>query len=163
MAAFDRCSGCGLAVAAGTVGCQALFEELVGRDFSDIRYGRFHGMPVDTYCLQHPERYCVSGKSLAAHLCGLCGRLEEGESWGEHNETLRLWLDGPRQLDKPPLPAFRGAVTIGDVLAAPDIDAHLLALERWARTTWDAYASLHEIARAWLSEARAFRPPRRRH
>ena len=64
----ERCSGCGLVVPGGTAGCQAIMDEVLARDFSDVLYFRVHRMMVDTYSLQHPERYCASAKSLAAHL-----------------------------------------------------------------------------------------------
>jgi hypothetical protein len=66
-----KCSGCRLEIALGDAGCQALFEELTAREFMGYRYGRFHRPAVDAYCLQHPDRYCKSGKSLMAHLGGL--------------------------------------------------------------------------------------------
>jgi hypothetical protein len=72
------CSGCGLMVPGGEPGCQALFAELLARSFSDLAYGRFHRILVDTYSLQHPERYCASARSPAAHLGGLCCGLEHG-------------------------------------------------------------------------------------
>ncbi|MGV8841401.1 MAG: DUF5946 family protein [Bauldia sp.] len=160
---ITACSGCGLEIEGGTEGCQRLFEDMVGRDFSDVRYGRIHGLVVDCYCLQHPARYCVSGKSFAAHLCGLCERLDGGAGFGEHDERLRRWLDGARKPEKPAgLPAFRGAVTIADVLAADSPETHAIAAERWARAIWDAYAPFHTLARAWLAEARAFAPPQKR-
>lgn len=155
------CAGCGLDIEDGTAGCQRLFETMVGRDFSDVRYGRVHGLVVDCYCLQHPDRYCISGKSFAAHLCGLCERLEGDAGYGEHDERLRRWLDGPRRPDKPDLPSFRGSVTIADVLAADGPEAHLVASERWAAAVWNAYAPFHPLARRWLAEAHAFQPVRK--
>ncbi|MCC6737064.1 MAG: hypothetical protein IT534_13180, partial [Bauldia sp.] len=101
MTAPAPCAGCGLEIEGGTDGCQQLFESMVGRDFSDFRYGRVHGLVVDCYCLQHPARYCISGKSFAAHLCGLCERLEGEAGYGEHDERLRRWLDGGRRPEKP--------------------------------------------------------------
>lgn len=56
----EQCSGCGLVVRGGTHGCQAIMDELLARDFSEVLYFRVHRMMVDTYCLQHPDRYCVS-------------------------------------------------------------------------------------------------------
>lgn len=154
------CSGCGLVVEGGTEGCQTLFETMVGRDFSDIRYGRVHGLVVDCYCLQHPARYCISGKSFAAHLCGLCERLEGDAGYGEHDERLRRWLDGARRPEKPSgLPPFRGDVTIADVLAVDGPEAHLAAAERWARAIWSACAPFHALARRWLAEAHALPLP----
>ncbi|MCW5718572.1 MAG: hypothetical protein KIS68_12155 [Bauldia sp.] len=163
MAMLAPCAGCGLLVKDGTEGCQRLFETMVGRDFSDVRYGRIHGLVVDCYCLQHPDRYCISGKSFAAHLCGLCERIENGAGYAEHDERLRRWLDGPRKPEKPAdLPSVRGAVTIADILAAADPDAHLVNAERWAHSIWEAYAPFHALARRWLAEAHAYLPARKR-
>ncbi|MFQ5749526.1 MAG: DUF5946 family protein [Planctomycetota bacterium] len=131
------CSGCGLAVPGGTAGCQAIFEGLLERDFSDAAYFRVHRLMVDAYSLQHPERYCVSVKSLAAHLTGLC------------------WLDGASRLSKPEIPPVRGTLTIAEVRGAHGPEAHALAVERWARSVWEAWSDLHELARGWIGQALA--------
>jgi len=153
--ATERCDGCGLPVAGGTAGCRALFDELIARDFSDPLYFRCHRMLVDTYCLQHPDPYCTSAKSLAAHLCGLCAVLEEDASRAVGTEALRRWLDGRVALGKPELPAFRGELTIADVHGATDPESHGRAVESWARSTWQAYAPLHPLARTWLAQAQS--------
>lgn len=152
---IERCAGCGLEVEGGTEGCHAIFEEMVGRDFSDVRYGRTHRFLVDAYCLQHPDRYCVSAESLAAHLCAMCQSIERGGSRAEINERLRRWLDGPGRMAKPDLPPSRGSLTIASVRDAADPEAHAAAVERWAADIWSAYAPLHRIARTWLDEAMA--------
>ncbi len=130
------CTGCGLPIAGGTERCQGLFEALTARTFTDIRFGGVHRMVVDVYALQHPDRYCVSGKSLAAHLCGLCDLIEHGGNRALPNEALGRWLDGPRALRKPELPAFRGAITIADMIVHTDPTAYRAAVEDWARATW---------------------------
>lgn len=142
-----------MAVAGGTDGCRAIFDELAGRDFTDARYFLTHRLLVDVYSLQHPERYCASAKSLAAHLCGLCEILERGASRAVGTESLRRWLDGARELDKPELPADRGALTIADVRDAATPEEHARRVEAWARSTWAAYAPLHALAREWLDRA----------
>ena len=149
----ERCSGCGLEIADANASCQALFDELIARDFSDPRYGRTHRLAVDVYCLQHPDRYCASAKSLAAHLVGLRWILEEHGDTAISSESLRRWLDGNRRLQKPELPAFRGILTIADVLGADTPEAHAAAVQRWAESTWAAYATLHELAREWGQQA----------
>jgi len=155
----EPCSGCGAPVPGGSTGCQAIFEALLARDFADARYFRVHRMLVDTYSLQHPDRYCASAKSLAAHLAGLGLILERGASPAVGSAALRRWLDGSPVLEKPPLPEDRGALTIADVREAEDPLAHATAVERWARTTWEAYAPLHAVAREWMRTATS--PPRR--
>src|SRR4029079_19502160 len=89
----DTCAGCGAAIAGGSAGCQALFEQFSGRDFSDPAYFRTHLLVVDAYALQHPERYCASAKSLAAHLLDLCWLIEQGGDAAVGNVALQHWLN----------------------------------------------------------------------
>lgn len=152
-AAAERCTGCGRPIAGGTAACRADFEELVGRDFSDVRYGRVHRTFVDVYALQHPDAYCASAKSLAAHLMGVCWALEQRAPMAVGPEALRAWLDGPSRLPRPEPPAFRGALTLADVRGARDPLEHVELVERWARSTWEAWAPLHETAREWMRQA----------
>ena len=149
---MERCDGCGLVVDGGTEGCQSLFDELRARQLVASTY-QLQRLTVDTYCLQHPERYCVSAKSLAAHLTGLCWALEfSGRPSGLR--ALQQWLDGPgRRVEKPPVPSFRGALTVADVIGAPDPEGRAVAIGRWAQSTWDAYSALHPVARRWVEEA----------
>lgn len=149
-----RCDGCGLAIPGGSASCQAILDEFLARDFSDVAYFRVHRMMVDTYALQHPERYCKSSKSLAAHLVGLCFLLEtESKVKAVGSKWIQQWLSGPSRIEKPSLPIFRGRLTIGDVRTASDPKAYGAAVEHWARSTWEAYVSLHGIARKWLRES----------
>ena len=153
----EGCAGCGRMVEGGTAGCRALFESLLGRDFSDPRFFASHRLFVDVYALQHPDEYCRSAKSLAAHLCGLCLILEQGASAATGAVALRAWLDGPRALDKPPIPSDRGAITLGDLAGIDDPAAWRAALKRWAASTWEAWRDLHPVARTWVADAVAAR------
>jgi len=150
----ERCCGCGLEVQHGTAGCRRLFEELLARDFSDARYFRVHRLMVDTYCLQHPDEYCASTKSLLAHLTGVGWLLENDVSRAVGSQALRRWIAASHaSLNKPPLPSERGRLTVADVrnTTTPIMYAH--AVDRWARATWEAYAPLHETVRQWIREA----------
>lgn len=149
----EPCDQCGWREAGGRAGCRARFEEFLARDFSDPLFFRTHRMFVDTYCLQHPEDFCASAKSLAAHLAGLCWILEGGAGTATGPEPLRRWLSGERRLDKPALPEQRGALTIGDLPEDGDAAAWGEAVRRWAESTWAAYAGLHDIAHAWVGQA----------
>ncbi len=150
-----RCLGCGLLVPGGISDCQAMMDELLARDFSDVTYFRYHRMFVDIYCLQHPDRYCLSAKSLAAHLTGLCWFIDSGGSRAVGNESLRRWLNGTPRIEKPEIPSFRGELTIADVRAAPDPKAYGQAVELWAQSTWKAYSALHSWARQRIQQALA--------
>ena len=145
------CSGCGLVVPDGTDGCQRLFDDESVRQYGNNQLAARRRMVVDTYCLQHPERYCASAISLAAHLTGLCIALEHRSREQTLNDAIQRWLSRRPRLEKPPLPPTRGQMTIADVHAAADPIEHRAVVERWARGTWAAYAPLHPIARAWVA------------
>jgi hypothetical protein len=149
----EVCPSCGLAVAGGAEGCQRLFESIGLREFEDMRFARYHRIVVDVYAMQHPDRYGRSAKSFAAHLTGLCAWVE-GEAGAQSvNASVQRWLSGPSPITRPPLPQSYGAVTIRELVDADDPARYGEVLRRWARSTWDAYASLHVTARAWIATA----------
>lgn len=151
--ASDQCPGCGWLVPGGGTACREKFDRLLARDFSDARYFASHRLFVDTYCLQRPDDFCRSAKSLAAHLVGLCWIVENQASAATGAQQLRDWLDGPRDLPKPDLPDARGAITLGDMDEALDPAQWASAVQVWAASTWEAYRALHPLARQWLAEA----------
>jgi hypothetical protein len=157
--ATECCDECGFEIAGGRAGCKAHFNNFTARDFSDPLYFRSHRLFVDAYCLQHPEDYCRSSKSLAAHLAGLCAILEKGASPATGMAQLHAWLDGDRQIEKPRLPEMRGARTVGDLPLQATPEQWSDAVIAWARAVWDAYHALQPQARAWLEAASQ---PRRR-
>lgn len=148
-----RCAGCGRPVAGGEAGCRRDFETLLARDYSDARFFRVHRLLVDVYALQHPDAYCASAKSLAAHLTGLCQLMEGSASKATGGQALRRWLDGRSTLVKPDLPEARGTLTVADVLGVTDPAAYSQAVERWAKSAWEAYVPLHGLAREWAAKA----------
>ncbi len=149
----EPCSGCGALLVGGTAGCQSIMDDFLARDFSDIGYFRLHRMMVDTYCLQHPDRGCVSAKSFVAHFTGLCWALEHAGNRAVGSERLRRWLGSAIDLEKPEVPAYRGKITIVDVAQAAGAVAYAKAVEDWARCTWEAYSSLHSLAHKWIEQA----------
>lgn len=149
----ETCASCGLVVAGGTEGCQRLFESIGLREYGDMRFGRYHRIVVDVYAMQHPDRYGRSAKSFAAHLTGLCAWLDNEANAQSVNAAVQRWLSGPSPIEKPPVPASYGALTIREVVAADDPLAYGDLLRRWARSTWDAYGLLHATVRDWIATA----------
>jgi hypothetical protein len=151
----EVCSSCGLAVAGGIEGCQRLFESIGLREYEDVRFARYHRIVVDVYAMQHPDRYGRSAKSFAAHLTGLCAWLEDETTAMVTNAAVQRWLNGPSPIVKPELPPTYGAITIRELVDTDDPVRYRELLLRWARSTWDAYASLHATARAWIATSLA--------
>lgn len=145
------CGGCGLEVEGGTQGCQAIFEGETAREYGDVRFAGQRRMIVDSYCLKHPERYCVSSISFAAHLTGLCIAMEHHGREVELNAALQRWLSRRPALEKPPLPTKRGDLTIAGIRSAVDPATHRIAVERWASDVWAAYRDLQPLAWAWVA------------
>lgn len=154
-AVSENCSSCGVVVAGGTEGCQRLFESIGLREYEDMRFGRYHRIVVDVYAMQHPDRYGRSAKSFAAHLTGLCAWVEDEASAQAANAAVQRWLGGPSPIEKPAVPRGYGALTIRELVDTIEPVQYGEALRRWALSTWDAYALLHVIARAWIATARA--------
>jgi hypothetical protein len=149
----DFCTGCGRAVEGGTAGCRAEFDSLVGRDFGDPRFFAVHRLFVDAYALQHPDEFCASAKSLAAHLVGLHLILDGKADPATGTEALRRWLDGPGRLAKPAVPADRGTLTLADLAGIDDPQAWQSAVTAWARDIWHNWRDLHLHAGQWAKEA----------
>lgn len=150
-----RCDGCGRSVRGGREGCRADFDELLARDFSDPRFFASHRLFVDTYSLQHPDQFCRSAKSLAMHLVRLFCAVDNEAGAAAGSEALRRWLDGSGRLERPEVPRWRGRLTLGDLPADTGPAEWADALKAWALATWEAYGSLHPLARTWLLEAKS--------
>jgi hypothetical protein len=150
----DACPECGARIEGGREGCQALFNELGARDFSDPRFGAMHELFVDTYCMQHLEPYCHSARSYAAHLTRLCCGLEH-DGKKQVYDAIPRWLNANNKLEKPPEPPSRGTMTIADVRAADTPEEYKRLVLAWAKNVWEAYAAQHELARRWLQDALA--------
>ncbi len=152
---MQSCPGCGLITPSGFDGCQTIFNELSARAM-ELPHARFHRQFVDIYCLQHPDPYMVSAKSMAAHVCGVCVAVEYGNDQSLIG-AIHLFLNGPARFAKPPVPEFRGDLRIDSVAAAPDLAHYRKALDAWGRETWRAYAPVHAHARQWIEEMKAWR------
>lgn len=150
----ERCPECGASVMGGQDGCQALFHQIGFQASNNLRFAAVHRLAVDAYCMQHPEPYCHSAKSYAAHLTGLCCGIE-------HNghpvvyAAIQKWLNGKVEIEKPEVLSHRGKMTLADVLAMHDSDEQLRRIDDWANSVWEAYATQHDLARTWIKLALA--------
>ena len=120
--------------------------------FDDSELARDWRLVVDSYSVQH-DAYILSGRSLAAHLTGLCIAIEHG---GDPSllRAVQRWLSRTRELEKPAVPAFRGDSTIDHVIAAAPEDRHV-AIGRWAASAWEAWTEHQPLARQWIAAARS--------
>ncbi|HEY3345141.1 MAG TPA: DUF5946 family protein [Anaerolineaceae bacterium] len=151
----EACPMCGARGVGGSAGCQEIMHSVSNRVYSDPAlpsdYASYRAA-VDCYALQHPEIYCVSAKSYAAHLAGLCCRMEFGGKQ-EIQSAIQEWLDGPVDMEKPPLLAQRGEVTVLALTGAADPVGFTHIVDRWAESVWEAYAGLQGAAHSYIELA----------
>src|SRR5207302_2630940 len=123
------CPECGAPGATTPEACEKRFQDLGLERFDDSELATDWRLVVDCYSLQH-DKYILSGRSLAAHLTGVCIALEYG---GDESllRAVQQWLGRTRELAKPAVPALRGDVTIGGVIAASH-EARGDVVPRWA-------------------------------
>jgi len=152
----DDCPHCGAQAVGGEDGCNELFREVVGREFSRPELFRVHRLTVDAYSLQHPDQYMKSAKSAVAHLTGMCWAME-----GDHDPSVSValsrFLDGNPRFPKPepvPAPGQRGTMTILDIHSAPDSAEHIDRVKGWALQAWESWSDHHEQARRWVAAAK---------
>jgi hypothetical protein len=147
------CPSCGARLG-GREGCQSVFDQLSAAAWSSPVRGAAHNLVVDTYAMQHPEEYGRSPKSYAAHLTALCCGVEHPGDQKLYWAIAR-WLDGPVAVEKPPLVAHRGVLTIADVHTPAREDDYADLVRRWAGDVWAAYRDQQTLARSWLDAVRA--------
>ena len=158
------CPGCGARFPAlegpvheymeSSPGCWKAFGELLAREYADRALFAVHRLSVDSYAVQHPggtSRQAI--QSVGVHLARLCLFLERGLTPEEANAAmLRVGKQKAAMhfLSRPP---SLGAITVADVVAAPDADRHVHVVGQWARTVWNAWSEHHETIRRWADAA----------
>lgn len=150
----DRCEHCGAIVLGGYEGCRSLFNGITAQSFSSAPHFAVHRAAVDCYALQHPEYFCISAKSYAAHLSGLCVAIEYNSSI-EVNATIQRWLSGSMDLDKPKVLTKRGELTLTHIKDVIDPTERAGRVNEWCQSVWLAYAELHDNARSYVQAALA--------
>ena len=148
----ETCPECGAPADGGRAGCQEIYEAVANPALGSAGLGRLRDLAFDAYCLQHPDTYCRSAKSYAAHLTRLCCGIEKGGD-PQVYRAIQRWLNGAVKLDKPAVLASRGQLTVASLQSAGDPRELQTLAQLWADSVWEAYAAQHALAHAWLQQA----------
>jgi Family of unknown function (DUF5946) len=148
----ERCPECGALVAGGRAGCQALYDALAAPGAGALGLSARRDLAFDAYCMQHPDTYCRSAKSYAAHLTRLCCGIEYGGDPKVYR-AIQRWLNGAVPLEKPEVLTDRGQITVEDVQAAASPEEMERLAQAWAMNVWEVYSSQHGLAREWIRSA----------
>lgn len=152
----SACPHCGAEGVGGAAGCNEVFQDVVGREFTRPELFQVHRLTVDAYSLQHPDQYMKSAKSAVAHLTGMCWAMELDDD-PSVSLAISRFLDGTPDVTKPrsiPAPGKRGSMTIVDIFLAEESREHLEGVRAWAWEVWQAWSDHHAQARMWLEEAK---------
>ncbi len=155
------CIGCGSLIPASqdavdpkhnaSAGCLALFQEVSGRHFSDLRYGSIIDYTIDAYSLQHPGTESPRTiKSNTVHLISLYLQLEKGidrlsaahakQQAATHHHEKFTWLEPPSPM---------GNITIVDIHNEEDPITHIAVVKAWANEVWQSFPPYHKTIIEW--------------
>jgi len=155
----SACTECGGVVPDAFETCDQFFLAVLVRAGEATTRSTVHPqlyrLVVDTFGMQHPARSCLSPKSYAAHLTGLCCAMEYGISKSVY-AALQRWPNGPAErigLVRPKDLSSRGRITVGYVSEASSDEEFEARVHEWASDVWQAYQPQHKIARSWIRDA----------
>ncbi len=165
----EHCPDCGAGYAAidgpthaylgGSPACWAAFNEVLAREFQDVRYFASHRLTVDAYTVQHPgdQSDRRAAQSVNIHLTALYLVLEEGRTFAHASKTLGILAKTYKQAFEPLAPPAPDLyrLTVKDVLHAKTAEAHADIVRQWAQDVWRAWADHHDVARSHARRAYA--------
>jgi hypothetical protein len=163
------CPGCGLVLPehdgpvheyiGASAACWALYGQVLARDYGEYGMPEEHKFIVDAYAVQHPgENETRSRQSVGVHLIRLCLMLERDLPSRYATSLMTRATSGGLRIPwfDPVTPL--GKITVEDVLAAPDRDAHVAAAREWAADEWAAWSEQQETVRRWCDALQAQLP-----
>lgn len=113
-----------------------------------------HQLAVDAYGAQHAgENSRPIGPAFA--LIGVYLTFERGYTGRQVQHMHMLLARRSKTWPRFTLPPHRGAVTVADVLRAPEGEERDAMLREWGRSVWEAWAPEHERVRALLASVMA--------
>jgi hypothetical protein len=133
--------------------CWAVFGEVLAREYSSLLYMKNHRMTVDAYAVQHPgEPNPRAMRSVCLHLCALHLVLDLQAVQSYATQLLGRLASSDPGYDWLEPPASLGEVTVLEVHRTTELETHLAAVERWARSAWQAWEVHHPTVRAWVEQ-----------
>ena len=159
---FVVCPGCGLRLPRlgdeatnpqvnASAECQRLCHELSLYTLSHGDAFFLHQVAVDAYAAQHagPASKPIT---VAFALIGLCLLLERGYTGkAVQRAHMRLATRSKRWPSFDP-PAYRGSVTVADVLRVVEDGERDSAIMRWASSVWMAWEQAHPAVRTLIDQ-----------
>jgi glyoxylase-like metal-dependent hydrolase (beta-lactamase superfamily II) len=134
-------------------GCWEAYGRVLAREYESLPHAQLHRLTVDAYAVQHPG---VDGRqarnSVGIHLSRLCLIFDCGWPIERANDAMQAITAKKQQYPWLTPPNGCGTVTVRDVLETQNASDHLGAVERWARSAWQAWAEHHATVHEWVEE-----------
>lgn len=133
-----------------SAGCWEIYSEVLGREYTNLRYASVHQLTVDSYAVQNPGTPSRSAqRSVALHLVSLYHMLELGQRQDQARAALKHLADSDQQFVWLDPPDFKGELTILDVHAAQSAEEHKQRVRQWAASLWEVWKPYQEIVTRW--------------
>ena len=128
--------------------CWSAYGQVLEKEYSDARYWKNHRLTVDAYAVQHPGGNCArSVQSVAVHLVSMYLVFERQLPQNQVTQLLSRateftfkWLEPPENL---------GSVNVGDILEVENHIEHNIIVERWAKSSFNAWEDHHKTIKEW--------------
>lgn len=137
-------------------GCYEMFNEVLEREYTDLRYSRAHHYTVDAYAVHHPGDV-VNPKavnSVGIHLVSLYFVLERNYDLGKSAEVKMAFSQFNktqkiiRPIERPK--AFKG-LTIYEVWDNENPEYHFNLCRQWAKDAWESWETHHPTIEKWAT------------
>jgi hypothetical protein len=157
------CEGCGAQVPdisgpthaymTSAPGCWALHGDLVARGISSRAGGGASQLRTDAYAAQHATNPDPRNRqSVAVHLMSLCATFALGLQPGRTTQLIGGWTHRPGGYPDLISTQRHGSFTVVDAIGAAEVLGYERAVEHWARSVWDGWASQHAAIQKLLTE-----------
>ncbi len=154
-----HCPACGLpgdhdgpthAYMSPSAACWAMYGEVLAREYSELGYWKSHRLLVDAYCGHHSvgdDRR--ARQSLWIHIAALILHFEDSAAEEVIVDFLRRAAKS-EDFDALEMPEASRGITIEGIHNAPDVAAHHVAVERYARAVYEAWTPHHAAFRGLI-------------
>lgn len=140
---------------AASPGCWAIYGQILEREYSDTAFWANHGQTVDAYALQHPgdgSRRAIS--SVMIHLVGATLLFQHHAPQSQRILMLqrlsKITKADPSLIPRLSSPDNLGETTVTDIAPLSKAQDHLVGVDNWARTTWQAWSAHHPVAESLI-------------
>jgi Family of unknown function (DUF5946) len=128
-----------------TPGCWKAYGEILAREYSDIKYMRFHQVTVDSFACQHYGKPSPQNiQSVNLHLASLHLVFAKGKDLLYANQAIQKLAKFKTKFTWLAPPVSVGHINLMNIWKAKNAKDHTDQVYEWGKSTWRAWASHHK-------------------